>query len=77
MKLVPEIVEFAPELTKWRRDFHAHPEIGFQGVRTSEPVAERLASFRNEVQPVLAGTCRRRSGMLFQENRCQFKISTP
>ncbi len=37
-------------LTEWRRDFHAHPEIGLQEKRTSQLVAERLASFGCEVE---------------------------
>ncbi len=56
MKLVPEIVNFTPELTKWRRDFHAHPELGFEEIRTSGIVAERLESFGIEVHRGLAGT---------------------
>ncbi|MCO6414991.1 M20 family metallopeptidase [Siccirubricoccus sp. KC 17139] len=37
------------ELTAWRRDFHAHPETGFQEVRTSALVAERLEAMGIEV----------------------------
>lgn len=33
------------ELRAWRRDFHAHPEFGFEERRTSRLVAERLRSF--------------------------------
>jgi len=32
----------APQLVAWRRDFHQHPEIGFQEVRTAGIVAEHL-----------------------------------
>ena len=32
----------APEVVAWRRDFHRHPELGFEEVRTSGIVAERL-----------------------------------
>ncbi|QUS38261.1 amidohydrolase [Tardiphaga alba] len=38
-----------PEMTEWRRDFHAHPEIGFEEERTSEIVAKRLAEWGIEV----------------------------
>ena len=31
-----------PKIIAWRRDFHAHPELGNQEVRTSGIVAEHL-----------------------------------
>src|SRR5512139_3072561 len=31
-----------PDIVAWRRDFHRHPELGFEEVRTSGIVAERL-----------------------------------
>ncbi|WP_431802685.1 M20 metallopeptidase family protein [Halobacillus andaensis] len=34
-----------PELVKWRRDFHKHPELSFNEKRTSEKVIEVLQSF--------------------------------
>ncbi|MGF9762396.1 M20 aminoacylase family protein [Microvirga sp. 0TCS3.31] len=40
---------FADELTAIRRDLHAHPEVGFEEVRTSGLVAEKLASWGIEV----------------------------
>jgi amidohydrolase len=39
----------AEELTATRRDFHAHPELGFQEVRTARIVAERLSELGYEV----------------------------
>ncbi len=45
MKLPEPIVRMHDELTAWRRDFHAHPELGFEETRTSDLVAERLAAF--------------------------------
>src|SRR3546814_6954071 len=45
------------EFTAWRRDLHAHPEIGFEEVRTSGIVADRLREFGvDEVIRGLAGT---------------------
>ncbi|MDT8276085.1 M20 aminoacylase family protein [Roseomonas mucosa] len=38
-----------PEMTEWRRDFHAHPEIGFEEHRTSDIVARKLAEWGIEV----------------------------
>jgi amidohydrolase len=37
------------EMTAWRRDIHAHPELGFEEQRTSDIVAEKLQSFGCEV----------------------------
>ena len=34
-----------PALVALRRDIHAHPELGFEEVRTSDLVAERLQSW--------------------------------
>ena len=45
-----------PEMTAWRRDFHAHPEIGFEEQRTSAKVAERLAEWGIEVHRGLGRT---------------------
>lgn len=40
---------FHQEMTAWRRDFHAHPEIGFEEERTSAAVAAKLTEFGCEV----------------------------
>ncbi|UFN51215.1 M20 family metallopeptidase [Roseomonas sp. OT10] len=45
-----------PDMTAWRRDFHAHPEIGYEEHRTSEIVATRLAEWGIEVHRGLGGT---------------------
>ena len=45
-----------PEYTAWRRDLHAHPELGFQEHRTSDLVAERLAGMGIEVHRGIGGT---------------------
>ena len=49
MQLVDDIVGYADELTAIRRDLHAHPEIGFEEVRTSALVADQLAAWGIEV----------------------------
>lgn len=49
MPTLPEIEAFTPELVAIRRDLHAHPEIGFEEVRTSGIVAEKLADWGIEV----------------------------
>lgn len=49
MPALPEILAFADDLVAIRRDIHAHPEIGFEEVRTSNLVAEQLTRFGIEV----------------------------
>ncbi len=49
MNPIEHIRGFQQQLTEWRRDFHAHPETGFEEVRTSALVAERLAAWGIEV----------------------------
>lgn len=46
----------ADEMMRWRRDFHANPELGFQEHRTSARVAELLTSFGLEVHTGIGGT---------------------
>ena len=49
MTSIDRIRAFADDLTAIRRDFHAHPELGFEEVRTSGIVAEKLAGWGVEV----------------------------
>ena len=42
------IAQFHPELTAFRRDLHAHPELGFEEVYTSARVAEMLEVLRTD-----------------------------
>ena len=49
MALEPRIAALTEEMTAWRRDIHAHPELGFEEQRTSELVASQLQSFGVEV----------------------------
>jgi len=49
MPVLPEIQSFTDELVAIRRDLHAHPEIGFEEVRTSNIVAEKLTAWGIEV----------------------------
>ncbi|HEY4468514.1 MAG TPA: M20 aminoacylase family protein [Klebsiella sp.] len=44
------------EAIRWRRDFHACPELGYQEQETSRRVAELLTSFGLQVHCGLAGT---------------------
>jgi hippurate hydrolase len=49
MSALTRISQFHPEITAWRRDLHAHPELGFAENRTADLVAQRLAAFGVEV----------------------------
>ena len=56
MPTIDRIEGFADELTAIRRDLHAHPEIGFEEVRTSGIVADKLTQWGIEVHRGLGGT---------------------
>jgi hippurate hydrolase len=56
MPVLPQIDAFKDELTAIRRDLHAHPEIGFEEVRTSGIVAEKLAGWGIEVHTGIGTT---------------------
>ena len=45
MGLIAEIEGFKDDIVEWRRDFHQHPEIGMQEVRTSCIVADLLTEW--------------------------------
>src|SRR5512146_1114719 len=56
MPIVDRIALMHAELTGWRRDLHAHPELGFEETRTSDLVATKLAAFGCEVHRGLGKT---------------------
>jgi hippurate hydrolase len=45
MPVLDEIERSQEEMVSWRRDLHAHPELGFAETRTSTVIQERLRSF--------------------------------
>jgi amidohydrolase len=45
MPIINRIAEFHREMTEWRHDLHAHPELALQETRTSGVVQEKLKSF--------------------------------
>jgi amidohydrolase len=56
MKLIEPIVAEAVAIQSLRRDIHAHPELGYQEVRTSELIARTLAEWGIPVHRGLGGT---------------------
>jgi hippurate hydrolase len=73
MAIINRIAEFHGDMTAWRQDLHANPELGFQETRTSDIVAAKLAEWGIEVHRGLgktgvvgvlkAGTSDRRIGL--------------
>ena len=49
MDLVADIEAMQAELARWRRDLHAHPELGFEENRTADFVAAKLEAFGVQV----------------------------
>ena len=45
MPIVNRVADLHAEITAWRRDFHAHPELQYDVHRTAASVAEKLKSF--------------------------------
>lgn len=45
MKLIDPIMQFQSELQKIRRDLHAHPELSYEELRTSDVVAQKLTEW--------------------------------
>ncbi len=57
MPIVNRIADLHQDITGWRRDFHAHPELQFDVHRTAGAVAELLKSFGcDEVVPGIGRT---------------------
>jgi amidohydrolase len=56
MKLVPELLQASEELTAWRHDLHAHPELAFKEHRTAAFVAERLRAFGLDPETGVGGS---------------------
>ena len=57
MPIVNRIADLQDEIAVWRRDFHEHPEIGFEVQRTAGIVADKLRAFGcDEVVPGIGKT---------------------
>ena len=49
MAIINRVAEFADEIAAWRQDFHAHPEILYDVVRTAGIVERKLREFGCDV----------------------------
>lgn len=56
MSLIDAIVDMKDEMTQWRRDIHAHPELGFEERRTADFVAAKLDEFGIQVHKDIGKT---------------------
>ena len=56
MEISPEVKALSAEMTSLRRDLHAHPELGFQEVRTAGLIAKRLTELGYTVRTGLGKT---------------------
>jgi hippurate hydrolase len=56
MAVINRIAEFQHDMTAWRRDLHAHPELALEEVRTSALVQEQLRAFG--VDEIVTGLAR-------------------
>jgi amidohydrolase len=45
MPVINRVAAMQDEVSEWRRDFHQHPEIGFEVHRTAAIVADKLGAF--------------------------------
>ena len=45
MPIVNRVADLHDEITTWRRDLHAHPELQYDVHRTAGAVSEKLKSF--------------------------------
>ena len=56
MHLVKQIEDMELQLSEWRQNLHAHPELGFEEHRTSDFVASKLEEFGIEVHREIGKT---------------------
>lgn len=55
-RIKPRIRELHAEMTRWRRELHAHPQTAFEEVYASEFIAEKLKAWGIETHQGLAKT---------------------
>jgi amidohydrolase len=50
MNMLNKTQEISSQMITWRRDFHMHPELGFQEIRTADKVAKYLEDWGYQVR---------------------------
>jgi len=70
LRTLEQIEQQHEEMTSWRRDLHANPELGFEEKRTSDLVAKRLESWGIEVHRGIGKTGVVGVLKVGQSNRC-------
>jgi len=66
-RILPDIAQAADEMARFRRDLHAHPELGFEEHRTAQRVAQQLSDWgipihRDIAQTAVIGVVHGRDG---------------
>lgn len=56
IKILPEVTVIKDEIIADRRDFHKHPELGFEEHRTAKVIADKLNSYGIEVRTGIGKT---------------------
>ena len=53
MAILKRFIEMLPEISLWRRDIHAHPELRFEEHRTAAFITSKLK--KSDVMRLLTG----------------------
>ena len=56
MHILEKARSLQSQLTAWRRDFHAHPELGFREFRTAEKITGLMTGWGYVVTPGIGRT---------------------
>ncbi|KPU62232.1 peptidase M20, partial [Thermococcus sp. EP1] len=55
MNPLEEALKIREEIIAWRRDFHMHPEVGYEEERTSQIVEEHLKEWGYRIKRIGTG----------------------
>ncbi len=56
IKILPEVEQIKKTIIETRRDFHKHPELGFNELRTAKIIADKLKSYGLDVKTEVGKT---------------------